>query len=219
MGVGVAPHSTGEGRGPAANNGNARRARRDPLAAPDRLPMAAVAGGFPTLADGARLFPALAHRRLLERPAPYALPTGPRRSRPEPWTDDRHHGWPVSQDERKGGVRGFDGYKRVKGRKRHILVDVLGLPLANRVEPANMSDPVAGARLLAGLAPLWPTIRTVIADAGHTSRKLASQLRRDGWHLQVFKAQAACFRDRWADMDRRAQLRLARFQSSLGEGL
>ena len=47
----------------------------------------------------------------------------------------------------KGGVRGFDGHKRVKGRKRHILVDVLGLPLANRVEPANMSDPVAGARL------------------------------------------------------------------------
>jgi Transposase DDE domain len=63
----------------------------------------------------------------------------------------------------------------VKGRKRHILVDVLGLPLGNRVEPANMSDPVAGSRLLAGLAPLWPTIRTVIADAGHTSRKLTGQ--------------------------------------------
>src|SRR5512132_3303839 len=60
----------------------------------------------------------------------------------------------VGQDERKGGVRGFDGHKRVKGRKRHILVDVLGLPLANRVEPANMSDPVAGSRLLAGLASL-----------------------------------------------------------------
>src|SRR5512135_3528400 len=89
---------------------------------------------------------------------------------PEPWTDGRHHGWSVGQDERKGGVRGFDGHKRVKGRKRHILVDVLGLPLANRVEPANMPDPVAGARLLAGLASLWPTIRTVIADAGHTSR-------------------------------------------------
>ena len=58
----------------------------------------------------------------------------------------------------QGGVRGFDGHKRVKGRKRHILVDVLSLPIANRVEPANMSDRRAGGGLLAGLAPLWPTI-------------------------------------------------------------
>ena len=29
----------------------------------------------------------------------------------------------------RGGVRGYDGHKQVKGRKRHILVDMLGLPL------------------------------------------------------------------------------------------
>jgi len=40
----------------------------------------------------------------------------------------------------RGGVRGFDGHKRVKGRKRHILVDTLGLLIANRVEPANLPD-------------------------------------------------------------------------------
>ena len=51
----------------------------------------------------------------------------------------------------RGGTRGFDGYKRVKGRKRHILVDTLGLIVANRVEPANLSDRLAAARLLAGL--------------------------------------------------------------------
>src|SRR4030095_5171184 len=32
----------------------------------------------------------------------------------------------------RGGVRGFDAHKRVKGRKRHILVDTLGFPLAKR---------------------------------------------------------------------------------------
>jgi len=36
----------------------------------------------------------------------------------------------------RGGARGFDAHKRVKGRKRHILVDTLGLPVANRVESA-----------------------------------------------------------------------------------
>ena len=91
-------------------------------------------------------------------------------------------------------MRGFDGHKRVKGRKRHILVDVLGLPIANRVEPANMSDPVAGSRLLAGLAPLWPTLHTIIADAGHKSRRLARQLRCDGWLLRIFKRRQRAFK-------------------------
>ena len=94
----------------------------------------------------------------------------------------------------QGGARGFDGHKRVKGRKRHILVDILGLPIANRVEPANMSDRLAGGRLLAGLAPLWPTIETIVADAGHESRNLARQLRRDGWNLQIVKRKQRAFK-------------------------
>ena len=83
----------------------------------------------------------------------------------------------------------------MKGRKRHILVDTLGLPIANRVEPAGMSDRRAGARLLAGLAPLWPDIRTVMADAGHESRRLARELkRRDGWRLVIVKRRERAFR-------------------------
>jgi transposase len=39
----------------------------------------------------------------------------------------------------RGGARGFDPHKRVKGRKRHILVDTLGLLVANRVETADIS--------------------------------------------------------------------------------
>ena len=62
----------------------------------------------------------------------------------------------------RGGVRGFDAHKRVKGRKRHILVDTLGLPITARVEPANISDRRAASLLLAGLSPLFPGIRTVV---------------------------------------------------------
>jgi putative transposase len=95
----------------------------------------------------------------------------------------------------RGGVRGFDAHKRVKGRKRHILVDTLGLPIASRVEPANMSDRRAGARLLAGLGPLFPRIHTVVADAGHESGKLARQLmRQDGWKLQIVKRRQRAFK-------------------------
>ena len=95
----------------------------------------------------------------------------------------------------RGGVRGFDGHKRIKGRKRHILVDTLGLPIASRVEPANMSDKRAGARLVAGLSPLFPRIHTVMADACHTSGKLAREILRDeGWKLQIFKRQQRAFK-------------------------
>ena len=57
-----------------------------------------------------------------------------------------------------------------------------------------MSDRRAGGRLLAGLEPLWPTIRTVVADAGHESRKLDRQLRRDGWSLQIVKRKQRAFK-------------------------
>jgi putative transposase len=45
------------------------------------------------------------------------------------------------------GVRGYDAGKHVKGRKRHLLVDTLGLVMAVVVTAASCSDP-AGARLL-----------------------------------------------------------------------
>ena len=95
----------------------------------------------------------------------------------------------------RGGTRGFDAHKRVRGRKRHILVDTLGLPIASRVEPADTSDRRGGARLGAGLAPLFPRIHTVIADAGHESRKLARELMcQDGWTLQIVKRRQRAFK-------------------------
>jgi putative transposase len=95
----------------------------------------------------------------------------------------------------RGGSRGFDGHKRVKGRKRYILVDTLGMPIACRVEPANMSDRRGAARLLGGLGPMFPDIRAIMADAGHESRKLARELmRRDGWKLVIVKRGQRAFK-------------------------
>jgi DDE family transposase len=45
---------------------------------------------------------------------------------------------------------GYDAYKNVKGRKRHLLVDTLGLPLSIYVTPADVQDR-AGARCLCWL--------------------------------------------------------------------
>ena len=78
-----------------------------------------------------------------------------------------------SRRAERGGAPAFDAYKRVKGRKCHILVDTLGLLVANRVEPADTSDRRAGALLLSGLSALFSRIRTAIADVGHESCNLA----------------------------------------------
>jgi putative transposase len=47
-----------------------------------------------------------------------------------------------------GENRGYDGYKRLQGRKRHVLVDTLGLVLARKVHEANGHDGTFGQRLL-----------------------------------------------------------------------
>jgi hypothetical protein len=74
-------------------------------------------------------------------------------------------GQSVTTTER-GGARGFDAHKRVKGRKRHILVDTFGLLVANRVKPADTSDQRAGA--CCWLFPrIWTAIR-VRQEAGVT---------------------------------------------------
>lgn len=92
-------------------------------------------------------------------------------------------------------MRGFDGHKRIKGRKRYILVDTLGIPTACRVEPATMSDQRGAERLLGGLNPIFPGIRTIMADAGHQSRKLARQLlQQDGWKLVIVKRGQRAFK-------------------------
>jgi hypothetical protein len=98
-----------------------------------------------------------------------------------------YHGWAVGQNHRKRGVRGFDAHKRIRGRKRHILVDTLGIPIASRVEAANISDRRAAVLLLGGLGPIFPTIKTIIADAGHQSRKLTRLIKAEGYELRIVK--------------------------------
>jgi putative transposase len=87
-----------------------------------------------------------------------------------------------------GPARGYDGGKRVKGRKRHVLVDVMGLLLAVCVHAADVLDR-AGARLLVeGTAPSeFPALQRIWADQGYTG--VFAEWLRDvrGWHLEVVR--------------------------------
>ncbi|MFI8281416.1 IS5 family transposase [Streptomyces sp. NPDC085929] len=64
--------------------------------------------------------------------------------------------------------RGYDGGKQVKGRKRHVITDCLGLILVVAVNAANMGDREAVNPLLARLRNLHRDIALVWADGGYT---------------------------------------------------
>ena len=67
-----------------------------------------------------------------------------------------------------GGERGYDAGKKVKGRKRHILVDTMGNLLHVVVHTAAIQDR-DGARLLLDDVPtaLWPRLKRIWADGGY----------------------------------------------------
>ena len=66
-----------------------------------------------------------------------------------------------------GPERGYDGAKRMAGRKRHILVDTGGLVLAARVHGADLPDRDGGRRLL-GEEPDLPQLELLWADGAYT---------------------------------------------------
>jgi transposase len=71
---------------------------------------------------------------------------------------------PSIKTSEMGGPRGYDGAKKVKGRKRHILVDMQGNLLKNSVHPADIHDHAGAEILLAGLQHLFPAIELMWAD-------------------------------------------------------
>ena len=85
-----------------------------------------------------------------------------------------------------GGPRGYDGGKKVSGRKRQILVDTEGTILKVKVHPADLHDKVGGMLLLTYLHLLFPRIKLVWADTHYQGLKtwMKDHL---GWTLQIAK--------------------------------
>jgi len=77
----------------------------------------------------------------------------------------------------KGGpARGIDGFKKVKGCKLHILVDVLGLILGCFVSAANYPDSEAAPSVIVPALELYETIEKILADQGYKG-KLAEEVK------------------------------------------
>jgi putative transposase len=68
-----------------------------------------------------------------------------------------------------GGEKGFNPYKQVKGRKRHLLVDTLGLILFVAVCAACISDSDGAEYIFHETEGRFPRLRTVLVDQGYKS--------------------------------------------------
>jgi transposase len=93
----------------------------------------------------------------------------------------------VKTVEESASISGYDAHKCVKGRKRHLLVDTLGLPIATYVTPADIHDTVGARKLLGGLVFFVPRLRRIWADAAYRGKELADWCKQqsESWKLEV----------------------------------
>lgn len=94
----------------------------------------------------------------------------------------------VKTTEVGGDDRGYDGGKKIKGRKRHLLVDTLGLLVAVLVTGANIDDGTAAPQLLAQIsAQDFPRLQTIFGDNKYHNHALHAWLaaNRPDWKVEV----------------------------------
>ncbi len=120
------------------------------------------------------------------------------------------------------GLPGYDAGKKVKGKKRHLLIDTLGLILSIVVHPADVQDR-DGALLVLDrhTRQLFPFPETIFADGAYGGRKLRRAMADAAWRIELVKrsAQAKGFEVIPRRSRRGTRHRLDRSLPALGQGL
>lgn len=83
-----------------------------------------------------------------------------------------------------GGEHGFDGGKKVNGRKRHILVDTMGNLLKVVAHAANIGERAGAEQVLLRVPePLWTRLAKLLADGGYEGAAFQT------WVRQTFEVE------------------------------
>ena len=88
-----------------------------------------------------------------------------------------------------GKERGYDGGKRIKGRKRHVLVDTEGFLLKVKVHSAKVFDRDGIKLVLEDAKELLPQLKKLWLDAGYDGKEKGADWVRQvlGWNAEIVK--------------------------------
>src|SRR5262245_26179165 len=88
-----------------------------------------------------------------------------------------------------GGAHGYDGGKKINGRKRHLVVDTLGLLVAIVVTAANVEDGVGAQQVVGKLQPeAFPRLQAIFGDnkyRHHEYNRWLANHSRGHWHMVI----------------------------------
>ena len=84
-----------------------------------------------------------------------------------------------------GGVRGYDAGKQVKGRKRHLLVDTMGMVMMVVVTGASVQDRDGAKLLFTKVAQQFSRLQHIWADGAYAGQLIDWVKERCGWVLEV----------------------------------
>jgi putative transposase len=105
----------------------------------------------------------------------------------QPKREDHGTGHPLGGGPAGEHTIGFDGFKKIKGRKRHLLVDTQGLALKVKVTAANLREQAGARQLLTDLVGQFPRMQLVWADQGYTADLNDWMQEKLGWRLEIVK--------------------------------
>ena len=86
-----------------------------------------------------------------------------------------------------GGERGFDAGKKVKGRKRHLLVDILGIVLAVAVTGANVQDRDGFVKVTDRAGRCFSRMEKILVDGAYNGKQISAFEKRSGVKVEVTK--------------------------------
>lgn len=95
--------------------------------------------------------------------------------------------WQSVKTTEQGGAKGYDAGEKVNGRKRHILVDTIGLLMIVKVLAANIQDRDGAKLLLAEVKERMPRLYLIWADGGYRGKLITWVATTCLWLLQVVK--------------------------------